>query len=206
MDEFPPNSRKAEAQVPKRVEQVTSGPAVRRKRGLGKQIKDTFFGGNAKIAAQFTFTDVIIPAAQDMLLEFINTMSERLVLGESRRTRRPSGPMQSALGHIAYNQMRPQQPAGPKSLGMSQRARARHDFGEIIIDSRQEAEEVLDRMFDILGRYEEVSVADLYALVGIKATHVDTKWGWSDLRASGVGRVRGGGAYVLDLPDPEPLQ
>jgi hypothetical protein len=70
-----------------------------------------------------------------------------------------------------------------------------------VIASRQEAEEVLDRMYDLISQYDAVTVAELYELTGLESSHTDQKWGWEDLRGSGVGRVRGGG-YLLELPEP----
>jgi hypothetical protein len=84
---------------------------------------------------------------------------------------------------------------------MSRQGRARHDFDEIVLDERSEAEEVLDRLFDVVNKYESATVADLYDLVGLPSTHADYKWGWTDLRGAGVSRIRDG--YLLDLPDPE---
>jgi hypothetical protein len=52
------------------------------------------------------------------------------------------------------------------------------------------------------SQYEVVTVADLYELVGTEPTHVDTTWGWTNLKGAGVARVRGLG-YLLDLPEPE---
>jgi hypothetical protein len=86
---------------------------------------------------------------------------------------------------------------------MSQRGRAKHDFDEIVLDQRAEAEEVIDRLYDVVNKYEQATVADLYDLVGLSSTHTDHKWGWTDLRGAGVSRIRDG--YLLDLPDPEPL-
>jgi hypothetical protein len=96
----------------------------------------------------------------------------------------------------------PEPPRSPTQL--SRPARMRHAFDEIVINTRPEAEEVLDRMFDLISKYDAVAVSDLYELTGITATHADHKWGWDDLRGSNVGRVRGGG-YLLELPDPIPL-
>ena len=87
---------------------------------------------------------------------------------------------------------------------MSARARSRHEFDEIVLGSRAEAEEVIERMFDIVGRYTTATVADLYELVGVRSTHVDQKWGWSDMRGAGVTRVRDG--YLLELPDVQPME
>jgi hypothetical protein len=78
-----------------------------------------------------------------------------------------------------------------------------HDFDEIVLSSRREAEDVIDRLFDLVGQYGSATVSDLYELVGLPSTHTDNKWGWEDARGAGVTRVRNG--YLLDLPEPEPL-
>ena len=86
---------------------------------------------------------------------------------------------------------------------MSRRAKATHNFDEIILATRHEAEEVIDRLFDLISRYETATVADLYELVGEDRSYTDDKWGWTDIRGAGVQRVRNG--YLLNLPRPEPL-
>lgn len=202
--EFPPNSArsKVEAETPeeKKVESVVSGAVQRRKKPLGKRFQDTFFNGDARGTAGFVVASVLIPAAKDMLVETGQQFIERMVYGESKRRSFTRGP--NPAGHIAYNRMGASDRPPPAS--MSRRARARHDFDEIVLESRGEAEEVLDRMFDLLSRYDSVSVADLYELTGIQSAHTDQKWGWPDLRGSQVTRTRTGG-YVIDLPEPSPL-
>jgi len=86
---------------------------------------------------------------------------------------------------------------------MTNRARKHHDFDEIVLATRAEATEVIDRLFDLVSKYEQASVSDLYDLVGLEATYADEKWGWRDVR--GAGAVRVGGGYLLDLPKPEQL-
>ena len=71
------------------------------------------------------------------------------------------------------------------------------------METRVEAEEVLDRLFDWIERYEQVAVAELYEMVGISGNFTDQKWGWTDLRGATVSRV--GRGYLLNLPRPEPL-
>jgi hypothetical protein len=106
---------------------------------------------------------------------------------------------------VAYNRYaQPSTTSASSPRTLSRRSRARHDFDELIIPSRQEAEEVIDRMFDLLSRYGEVSVADLYELTGIQSSHTDMKWGWRELRGTKAIRLRQGG-FLLDLPEPEPL-
>ena len=75
-------------------------------------------------------------------------------------------------------------------------------YEEIILESRAECEDVLDRMRDLVESYDVVTVADLYSLVGISSEHTDGKWGWAhNIADARVARVPGG--YLLDLPRPE---
>lgn len=81
---------------------------------------------------------------------------------------------------------------------MSRQARAAHDFDEIVLETRGDAEIVIEKLRDTLAQYDVVTVADLYDLVGITGSFTDNKWGWYNLRDARVSPVRGG--YLLDLP------
>lgn len=205
MEEYPPNSDKSKLgeYEDRNVKRVTSSEPIRRRKPLGKQFKKTFFGGDARTAAQFVLFGVLIPAAKDMIVDAGREGLERLVHGDSKRRRSspPSGPQ----GYVSYNRYamhnQQQQQEAPRS--MSRRARSHHDFDEIVLMSRQEAEEVIERLFDLVSQYGSATVSDLYELVGLQSSHTDFKWGWSDVRGAGVSRVRNG--YLLDLPEPEPL-
>lgn len=201
--EFPPNSDKSKLgeTEEKKVEQITSSPAIRRKKGLGKQFKKTFFGGDARTALSYMIYNVFIPSTKEAFVDAVQQGIRQLVLGESSRQR--NAPVSGPSGYVSYNRyaMGQGQQRAPRTL--SQRGRARHDFDEIVLETRQEAEDAIDRMFDLVGQYGSATVSDLYELVGIQSTHADQKWGWEELRGAGVSRVRGG--YLLDLPDPEPL-
>lgn len=205
-DQFPPNTKlgvpKPEVPTPeaKKVEPVVKGEVSRRKKPLSKRFHETFFGGDMRGSANFVVFNVLVPAAKEMLVEAGAKGVERLVYGESRRRSSSSSP--SPYGHIAYNAMGAS--TRPPAAQISPRARARHDFDEIVMQTRGEAEEVLERMYDLLQRYETVTVADLYELTGVRSAHTDQKWGWADLRGSSVERTRQGG-YVVDLPEPQPL-
>ncbi|HMS83598.1 MAG TPA: hypothetical protein PKD12_08110 [Nitrospira sp.] len=199
MEEFPPNSKKAAANEDKKIERVTSADATRRKKPLGRKFTDTFFGGDFRGVVQYVLSDVLAPAAKDMIVEAGSQGLERFIFGETTRGRRPGGP--APQGHIAYNRMSQKPPSRP---AISPRGRAQHNFDEVVLQSRSEGQEVLGRMYDILSRYESVTVSDLYELVGLRGDHTDLKWGWTDLHGATVERLRSGG-FLLDLPTPEPL-
>ena len=210
MQDFPANSAKARERSEgppqdarrTKIEQVTSAEAVRRKRGLGSRFRETFIGGSARGAAEYVVTDVVVPTVRDLIFESLQGGLDRLIYGDTRPRRGVTTSSYSNLGHMNYQGMSSNRP--PTTRSLSQRSRTRHDFGEIVIPNRQEAEEVLDRMYDVLSRYGSVPVADLYELTGIQSSHADHKWGWTSLRGAKVARLRTGG-YLLDLPNPEPL-
>ena len=203
--EYPPNSfsSKEPPKEEKNIERVTRSEPIRRKKGLGRKLRETFFAGNLQATAQFILWGVIIPEAKDMIIDSVRDGIEKLVRGDAYRKRTP--PQSGPAGYVSYNRYpMQQQTLRPEPRAYSQRARARHNFDDIILPSRAEAEEVIERLFDIISRYDTVTVSDLYELVGIRSTHVDHKWGWSDLRGAGVARVRDG--YLLELPDVQPLE
>lgn len=201
---LPPNSDKSklgetETEPKEKVERITTSEPIRRKKGLGSKFKDTFFGGDGRTALQYVWFSVLIPAAKDALAEAGAQGIEKLIFGESRRQR--SGPPSGPLGHIQYNRY---SQGAQQRRQISQQARAKHDFDEIVLTSRQEADDVVDRLFDLVSRYGEATVADLYELVGIQSSHTDHKWGWMNLR--GVGTVKVSQGYLISLPQPVPLQ
>lgn len=211
MKDFPGNSQRAKvrSEVPKseegpKVERITTAVADQRKRGLGQKFKGAFINGSARDTADYIVTDVVIPAIRDTLFEAFEGGLHRLIYGDSTRTRRSTAPSAySNVGRVDYSSIsRPPAPAqAPRML--SRRARHQQDFGEIIIESRREAEEVLDQMYECLSRFGEVSVADLYIMTGIASSHVDHKWGWTSLQ--GAKLVRRGQRFLLDLPEPQDL-
>lgn len=204
ISEFPSNSETSKKNVPneKDISPVVSSGAVRRKKSLRRQFKETFVSGDARTAIQYVVLDVLLPAAKDMVVEAGSQGIEKLIFGESRR-RGASSPQAGPTGYVSYNRMSSGRSSGSQRA-ISRQGRARHNFDEIVLDQRAEAEEVIDRLFDLVSRYESASVADLYELVGLPATHTDNKWGWTELQGAGVSRIRGG--YLLDLPEPEPFE
>lgn len=203
MDQYPPNSQRAagSARKPEEFEQVTTSEVIRKKKSIWKQFRHTFIGGDAKTAVNYVFLTVLLPAFKDMLVDAGAQGMEKLVYGDSsRRPRRGPTSSYGQLGHVAYNRM--SQATQPRT--MSPRARQTHDFDEIVLASRVEATDVLDQMIEIVSKFEVVTVSDLYSLTGLTGTHVDNKWGWTDLRGATVRRLRNEG-YLLDLPVPEYL-
>lgn len=206
VDEFPGNSQrekehKRSHHIPeKKIERVAQGEVRRRKKPLSKRFKETFLGGDTRSVWEFITGDVLIPSLKDMIADVVTQGIERMIFDDVRSSPRRGSRFRDPRGHIRYD--RYSRRDEPRSI--SRRGRASHDFDEIVLDSRVEAEEVIDHLFELVNQFEQASVADLYDLVGITGNYTDQKWGWDDLRGAGVTRLSSGG-YLLDLPRPEPL-
>lgn len=205
MEEFPSNSynkieKKSEKQAEERpeVEKVIEGEVVRRKKPLTKRFKETFFSGDMSEVWRTIVVDVMVPQAKDMILDIVSQGAERAIYGEVRAR----GSRSSSRNYTPYNRYSANMPKNePRTI--SSRARAAHNFDEVVLPTRPEAEDVIERLYDLVSKYDFATVADLYSLVGIKPNYTDEKWGWTDLRGLGATRIKGG--YLIDIPRPEPI-
>lgn len=213
MEEYPSNShksrgREAAPQPEKKVERVVQGEVLRRKKPLGRRLASHFFGTDARGAMGHVVVDVLLPMIKDGFIESFHEGIDN-VFDNDRRSRRgrrrPGDGSYVSYGRYGSDRRggRPDPRDRDEPRHMSRRGRANHNFDEIILPTRVEAEEVIDRLFDLCSKYEVATVEDLYEMVGITSEYTDKKWGWDDLRGVGAVRVRNG--YLLDLPRPEPI-
>jgi hypothetical protein len=192
-------SKQKQEKQEKKVEQVTTGEVVKRKKGVGYRIRNSMIGEGSEGVLQYVLVEVLIPAAKTMISDAVSQGIERLLFGDTRVRSRSDRPG----GYISYNRVRRQSPATEYGV-ISQRGRAQHEFEEIILSSRGEAEEVLDRLRDLIKQYDVATVADFYELVGITGQFTDNQWGWYDLRSAVPRLVRGG--YIITLPRTKPVE
>ena len=190
--------RKQPKEKPK-VEPVVTGKVRTRRPGLGRQIKESFTGDSLQSVAEYVVIDVAVPAAKSMITDMFKEGIERVMWGDSgsRRTTGVSPTMRIA----ATNYTRYAAPAiksGARVL--SSKARSTHDFEEIVLDTREEAANVIDKLNDLIEEYEVATVADLYDLAGYTSEFTDQKWGWTDIRGAQVRRIREG--FLIELPRP----
>lgn len=211
---FPSNSQSARpsqsepASDRPKIESVVTGEVGKRKTPLGKRFAETFLGGDARSTANYVVLDVLVPAFKDMMSDAVSQAIDRMLFGERAGGRRGGSRPSGASGYVNYNRMG--RSGGNRDRveredpRMSPRARTTHNFDEIILATRIEAETVLNRLEDLIRDYETATVSDLYSLVGISPSFTDGKWGWDELPGARV--VRDGGGYLLDLPRPKAVE
>lgn len=196
---YPGNSN-AKKQRPE-LQKVISGEVIQRKKPLGRKIAEHFTGADARSIGEYVLFDILLPAFKDMIFESFTGGLERSLFGESRRRRtigRGGGGSSSYVSYSGFNER-------SRNREIDRRDRAKHDFREIILKTRAEAEEVLDQMRSLVDTYESASVNDLYDLVDITGEYVDQRWGWNkrNFYDATIRRISDG--YLLDFPKPIPL-
>lgn len=196
----------AEPEERRKLEKVVAGAATKRKVPLGRRLVETFAGDSVHNVRQFILADVIVPAIKTMLSDAVTQGFERLLFGGTARNRPTGAGYRPRQNHTSYqnifngnNQM-----GRGSSREISTRASATHNFDEVILDSREEANDVLEALEEAIKEYGTVTVADLYDLVGITGNWADGQWGWTELRDAEVRLIRGG-KYVINLPSTEPI-
>lgn len=208
--EFPSNSQNPKAAGDESVPEKKKGPIVsgkvsRRKKPLGVRFREMFLADSDQSVFDYIVGDVLVPALKDMMTDAVSQGFERMIYGETRPNRRRSS--STAFGgtnYTNYNNRYSNSPRPAERPSVNRRARGSHDFDGIVLDSRSEAEEVINTLVDYIGKYEQATVQDLYELVGEPFHHTDSKWGWTSLEMAGVRRV-GTNGYMLVLPKTEPI-
>ena len=173
----------------KKIEKVVQGEVRSKKKSGLQKITDAFVPDDVANVKSYIIEDIVVPAAKEILLD-----SVKAILGINGK----NGNKQTPASKVSYRQYYNNDSRRNYSSS-GNRSRNSYDFDDIIIDNRGEAEEVLDRMEEIIATYGLVSVADFYELVGVPSNYTDNNYGWSNLRNAYVDRLRDGG-YIIKLP------
>lgn len=210
------NPNKNKEPIPeKKIEKVVTGEVINKPKPIGRKFKDIFFGGDLKAASKFVAADVILPALRDVLVDAITNGAKRVIYGESMRSRgRPYEYRPTVSYHNPYNSVTTRSYAYPRDV-RDPRPRAnlpdqpnswrttRPNPNEIFLANRSDAENVVERLIDIIDKYDNASLADLYELIGQQTSHVDYKWGWTYLHNVDIRQTRDG--FLIDLPPLEAI-
>ncbi len=182
-----------EVAAPKKVERVATGKT--RKKNEVRKFADAFISEDVHSVKEYIIQEVLIPSVKKAIVEMFDSGINMLMYGETKSKNRDR--RDSRVSYTKYYERERDYERGTRT-----RVRG-YDYDDIILDTRREAEEVLDRMQDLIDTYGMVSVADLYDLVGINGSYTDNKYGWTRLRDADVQRVRDG--YLLKLPKALPF-
>ena len=203
MENYKPNSNRYKKEqdekgTEKRVkEPVVTGKVATKKPNAFRKFTDEIISEDAKNVKSYVLGEVLIPAIKKAISDIVTDGIDMILYGESRR-----GTKRSRADHVSYKNYyddrgsRSSRDTRPLTVD-------RYSYDDIVLASRGEAEDVLDRMYELLDTYGLVRVADLYDLVGITGNYTDNKYGWMSLHNADIVRVRDG--YMIKMPRAVPI-
>lgn len=178
----------------KKVEKVVTGPVITKKKSGLSKFADEFISEDAKNIKTYVLGDVLIPAVKKALCDIVTDGINMLLYGNAK-----AGYKRSTADRVSYSSYsnRDTRAVNNSRYGSS------YSYDQIVLATRGEAEDVLDRMMELIDSYKVATVADLKDLVGISGPWTDNKYGWTNLASAEVVRVRDG--YLIQLPRAIPI-
>lgn len=180
----------------KKVEKAITGDVKIRKKGFFAKLRESFFDtDDTKSVGSYIFSDILIPSLKKALDDIITVGKDTFLYGETRRSSRSSGGSK-----ISYQ----------KYYESDYRARERakrvsgYEVKEIVVDTKADAELVLDQLEELISTYGLVSVSDFYDIVGVTGSYNDSYYGWDSMANMTSRPTRDG--WLIVLPKPTQLK
>lgn len=204
MDVYPNNSNrfkekdesksKKQEVVTKKVEKVITGGVRTKKKS---KIVDSFISEDVEDVKNYLIGDILIPTLKKTLSEMVSNGIDMMLFGEVRSNKNKKRNRADRVSYRDYYDRDDRREI--------RTTRSSYDYEDIVLNSRGEAEAVLDRMEEIIDNYDAATITDLYDLVGYDGgRYTDSKYGWTSMRNAEVKRTRDGG-YLLKLPPAKPI-
>ena len=194
-----PTEKEPKKEAPKQIVNASVKPV---KESAFRRFKSNFFGSDVNSVMGYITAEVLLPALKDLVVDTASKGIERMMYGEVRSSRRRSdgktrysydNPINVRSSPYPRGRVPAQAPRGNNSR--------RHMVGEVLLDTKGDADRVLETMSELIDRYGVVSLADLYSLLGHTSNYIDNNWGWTELLFANAIQTQDG--WVLDLPPLE---
>lgn len=202
MENYAPNSHKYKearknAEEREKLKPIANGKI--KKKSKTHKFTDIFISEDASNVKSYIFADVFVPALKKLISDIVKDGVEMILYGSTGRGTRRDGFRADYVSYNRYSDGR-----GP-SRPIDTRAKSNYSYNEVIFNSRGEAEEVLDRMDELIECYKVVRVADFYDLANLSCEFTDNDYGWTNIRNAEIVRTRDGG-YTIKLPRAIPIE
>ena len=184
----------------KKLEKVVKGKVAVKEQSDMQKIASQFLAEDLKTVKDRILTDYLLPMLKNGAWSILNSAFSIALWGEDRSRGGSNnyygnnrGQRNSYDGYYQGSQNnRPNPPPVRRSL-------QNLDF-----ESRGDAEDTLAGLRDALYRYRQVSVGDLWDLMGVTNDSTDYNYGWDNLDDAFIKGIPGG--FRLVLPHTVPLR
>lgn len=177
--------------------QTVKKPLVKgreKKKSFAKRFAESFFIITKEDIEEKLLTEWLVPGIKNMIEDAVHMV---LFGGKSRagyRKDENGNRLRVVSYDKAYDDNRSRGVISPR----------RNRKPELIFDTRDDADTVLETLFEYLEDYHRVTVKDLYTLADMPTDYTMNDWGWYDLSSAKVIRVEEG--FLLDMPKVEVIK
>lgn len=177
---------------------VKKSGVVSTKKPLGKRFASFFTEKDGTDIRNYIIFDWLIPGIKNGILDILSLM----FFDEVRDKRSSRRREKERTSYSSYYR-------GETRRGSSrERERDRYrddkiDYQNIILERREDAEDVVDALKERIDKNGSATVADLLDLIDEASQFTDNNWGWTHTRDIGIRRVSRG--YLIDVARAEYL-
>lgn len=169
-----------------------------RKQGLVRKFTRYIVEDTLESAREKTISDIIIPGVKTLIFDSITDMLDVMLFSGSERAPRGSRRRSEGRRGSQTSYSRFYDEKGRRSDSRASYREIGNEPDDIILDTRREAQDVLEELDYIIHKYGQASIADFYDIVGVTSSFTDNKYGWTSIRDAGVKPVRDG--FLIILP------
>lgn len=188
------------AEPKKKFEKVVKGKVTVKEQSDIQKLAGDFLAEDLKTVKDRLLVDYILPMLKNGVWSIVNSAISIALWGEDRSrggTTNYSGPRTQRNSYDGYWQ-------GSQSRQYNPGQTPRLNLQNLDFESRGDADDTLSQMRDSIRSYDQVSVGDLWDMMGITPSNTEYNYGWHNLDGAYIKGIPGG--YRLVLPRPVPLR
>lgn len=190
-------SLKKEESVEKKVEKVISGSAKQKKTSEFEKTIKLFLTEDLNNLKTYIIMGVLVPTIKKSLNDVL-ICSINALFGNVSQKSSPT------VSKISYNNFFDRD-IRQRDISPMLKINDGYSYDEIYLDSRGDAELILETMADAISQYGVVSVADYYDFVGINTdNYTNNNYGWTNISSAKIITTRDG--YLIKLPKAQQIR
>lgn len=160
-----------------------------------KSLINTFVKHDIKSIWSYLYSHVLDPNIRKLLYDMVTNTVHMILYDGTKKNQSYSSSRADQVSYRRYYD---------EPERSSRVERPKRTYQQVTFDTKEEAENVLVRMQEIIDAYDFVRVADYYDLSKIDdINYTDNGYGWDDLDEVDV-IPDDDGSWIIDLPRPRP--
>lgn len=189
----------AKGEPKKKFDKVVRGKVTLKEQNDIQKIANNFLAEDLKTVKDRIIAEYLIPMLKNGICSIFNSAVSIALWGDDRSRSSSTNYSSSSRQRNSYD--RYYQDGQSSRSGPS--GRPARTLQNLDFEVRCDADDTLNEMYDALRKYKQVSVGDLWDMMGVSNESTDYNYGWYNLDGAYIKGIPGG--YRLVLPRPIPL-